>query len=88
MEVDHIFVLIDPQGDDCKSLQRLGLAETYRRQHKGQGTQNVCFCFDNLFVELLWIDDVDEVRSDRIARTKLYERSRWRTDGTHPFGIA
>lgn len=88
MEIDHIFMLINPQEDDVKNLQSLGLVETYRRQHPGQGTQNMCFCFDNLFVELLWINDAADVRSEKIARTKLYERSRWRLDGTNRFGIA
>lgn len=88
MEIDHVFMLIEPTGNHVERLDSLGLKETYRRQHKGQGTQNVCFCFDNLFFELLWINDVDEVRSQQIARTKLYERSLWRTDSTNPFGVA
>lgn len=88
MEIDHIFVLIDPDGNDIKRLHSLGLVETYRRQHPGQGTQNVCFCFDNMFFELLWINGVADALSEKIVRTKLYERSRWRTDGTNPFGIA
>jgi len=73
-----VFMLIDPQGDEIKRLRSLGIAETYRRQHPGQGTQNVCFCFDNLFVELLWINKVEDALSDKITRTKLFERSRWR----------
>ena len=81
-------MLIDPHGDDIKRLQSLGLLETYRRLHPGQGTQNVCFCFDNLFIELLWINDEAEVRSNTIARTGLYERSRWRLEGTNRFGIS
>lgn len=83
-----MFMLTDPQGDDTVRFESLGIAETYRRQHPGQGTQNACFCFDNMFIELLWINRVEDARSEKIARTKLFERSRWRADGTNPFGIA
>lgn len=92
MEIDHIFVMIAPpaQGDamEMTSLEAFGLTQTYRRLHPGQGTQNVCLCFDNLFLELLWVNDVTSVRSAQIARTKLYERSEWRANGSDPFGIA
>jgi hypothetical protein len=88
MEIDHIFMLIDPLGPDISYLRSLGLTETYRRRHIGQGTQNICYCFDNMFLELLWIDDIDSVRGDRIARTGIYERAQWQTAGTNPFGIA
>jgi Glyoxalase-like domain len=88
MEIDHVFVFVGSQGDEVKPFQSLGLVETYRRQHAGQGTQNVCFCFDNLFLELLWVSQADEVRSEKIARTKLAERSQWKTNGANPFGIA
>ena len=88
MEIDHVFIIIDPKGCALAHLQSLGLTQTYRRQHQGQGTENVCFCFDNLFLEVLWINSPADLRSEKIARTKLYERSRWATGGTNPFGIA
>lgn len=86
--IDHIFMLVEEDGPEIDSMASLGLVETYRRTHPGQGTQNVCYCFDNLYLELLWVDDLNAVRSDAIRRTGLYERSLWRTNGTCPFGIA
>ena len=86
--IDHIFMFIEVNGPEIYRLEALGLVETYRRIHPGQGTQNVCYCFDNLFLELLWVDDFDALRSDIVKRTGLYERSLWRTNGTSPFGIA
>jgi hypothetical protein len=86
--IDHIFMLIDPTGPEIARMETLGLIETYRREHPGQGTQNVCYCFDNMFLELLWVDDPEAVTSPNIKRTGLYERSRWRTTHTCPFGIA
>lgn len=88
MEVDHVFVLINPLGPEIGYLRSVGLTETYQRQHAGQGTRNICYCFENMFLELLWIDDTNSVRSKDIARTGLYERAQWKTAGTNPFGIA
>jgi hypothetical protein len=88
MELDHVFVLIEPGGPELTYLRSLGLTETYRRKHPGQGTENICFCFDNLFLECLWITSPDEATSDPIARTGLYERSQWHTRFTSPFGLA
>ena len=88
MELDHVFVFVEPDGPELPYLRSLGLIETYRRRHPGQGTENICFCFDNIFLECLWISSVDEATSDLIARTGLYDRSQWRTRGTSPFGLA
>jgi Glyoxalase-like domain len=88
MELDHVFILIEPLGPEIDYLRSLGITQTYRRRHSGQGTQNICYCFDNLFLELLWIDDANSVRSEPIARTGIYERAQWQTAGTNPFGIA
>lgn len=86
--IDHIFMLIDPEGPEIARMERLGLTETYRRTHPGQGTRNVCYCFDNMFLELLWVDEPDVARSPAIKRTGLYERSLWRSREACPFGIA
>ena len=88
MAVDHIFVFVDPAGPQIAALERIGLVETYRRRHPGQGTANVCYGFDNLYLELLWVTDEREVRSPAIRRTGLYERAQWSAGGTCPFGIA
>lgn len=86
--IDHIFMLIDPEGPEIGQMERLGLAETYRRTHPGQGTRNICYCFDNMFFELLWFDDPVAARSPAIQRTGLFERSMWRSREVCPFGIA
>ena len=88
MDLDHIFVIIEPDGREIARMDELGFVPTYRRKHPGQGTENVCYAFDNLYLELLWICAAEEARSAAIGRTGLYERSRWRADGTCPFGIA
>jgi hypothetical protein len=86
--IDHIFMLIDPEGPAIGQMRELGLVETYRRVHPGQGTRNVCYCFDNMFLELLWVDDPNAALGPTIRRTGLYDRSLWRSQDVCPFGIA
>lgn len=88
MELDHIFVLTSQPDIDIEKLRALGITETYRRDHVGQGTSNACFAFENAFLELLWITDQEQACSPHIARTGLFERSQWQTRHTCPFGIA
>ncbi len=88
MELDHVFIFVEPEGADLTFLKSIGLIETYRRKHRGQGTENICFCFDNMFLECLWVSNAAEMRGDAIARTALYERSGWRDRGTCPIGLA
>lgn len=47
LELDHIFVFIRPDGPEAARLEAIGLVESYRRDHPGQGTSNVCYCFEN-----------------------------------------
>ncbi len=53
-----------------------------------QGTANVCYCFENAFLELLFLTDPSEASSSAIARTGLLQRAAWRELGTCPLGIA
>lgn len=88
LEIDHLFLFIEPEGPEIDALRRLGLTDTYCRAHPGQGTANVCFAFDNLFLELLWLTSEVEARSPAIARTRLWERRQWLNQGSCPFGVA
>jgi hypothetical protein len=65
----------------------LGLTEGSSNVHPGQGTANRRFFFRNAMLELLWVGDEREARSEPIAPTWLWERSRWRQTGASPFGI-
>lgn len=68
--------------------QQLGLNENYRRKHIGQGTANICYCFDNAFLELLWVENENDIKSSAISPTRLYERSRPDLYKSAPLGIA
>lgn len=88
MELDHIFIFSTPDGPEQACFDALGLLPTYRRIHAGQGTANVCYAFENAFIEILWVFNPEEAASEPIRRTQLLERSRWRDGQTCPFGIA
>lgn len=86
-ELCHVFVFVEDRAAALAALDACGLAESFRRRHDGQGTANVCACFDNAYLELLWAEDQGELASISVARTRLAERSRWRDTGASPFGL-
>jgi hypothetical protein len=88
VQLDHIFVGVDDLATAERLGQALGLRETYRRTHAGQGTSNICYCFDNAFLELLVLEDADDAASPAIVRTGLAQRLRWKQSGACPIGIA
>lgn len=88
MQLDHVFCFVDDIETASNALMRLGLEESFRRRHPGQGTANVCFCFENAYLELLAIADRSEACAPAIAATKLWDRSQWRSNGANPFGIS
>ncbi|WP_419904004.1 VOC family protein [Kiloniella sp.] len=92
IEIDHIFVFLDPEEnqdpEEARLLKQAGFVESYRRDHPGQGTTNICYCFDNAYLELLWVKDEAAARSEVISKTRLAERALWKANGNSPFGIA
>lgn len=79
----HVFVF-----GDRDPTPPAGLAESFRREHPGQGTANACFCFDDSYLELLWVADADALTAPAIAPAGLAARAAWRRTGACPFGIA
>lgn len=59
MELDHIFLFVSGETMARKMMDDAGLRVNYARAHPGQGTQNLCACFDNVFLELLWLDGTE-----------------------------
>ena len=87
LELDHVFICCANGAPEADALIRLGLNEGSPNTHPGQGTANRRFFFDNAFLELLWVSDPAEARSEQTRRTKLFERWSGRTSGACPFGI-
>ncbi len=86
-ELDHLFVCTSrgaPEGDE---LVRFGLREGSPNVHAGQGTACRRFPFLNAMIELLWVEDEGEARSETTRRTMLWERWLQRNGGSCPFGV-
>jgi hypothetical protein len=88
LALDHVFVFVEPGAPERAGLEREGLRESFRRRHAGQGTANVCYCFDNAYLELIWEADADELLSPAVAAIGLPARARWRQTGACRLGIA
>ena len=87
LELDHVFVFVAPDAPEAAVLVESGLRESFRRDHPGQGTSNACFCFDNAYLELIWLCDRKEAETAPVARLQLAARAEWQTGDASPFGI-
>lgn len=87
MDLCHVFVFCDRGAPEAAALQRAGWRESFRRSHPGQGTANACYCLDNAYLELLWVEDPAELSGPVAARTGLAGRADWRRTGANPFGL-
>jgi hypothetical protein len=86
MDIHHIFIFSNAAGDEANDLLNFGLSEGSFRIHQGQGTQNRKFYFENFYLEIVWISNEKEFRSEDTALAKLYERAH-HVDGFSPFGL-
>lgn len=83
MELDHIFFFVADEAQARSWMTRDRLRINYGRKHPGQGTQNVCACLDDVFLELLWLDGTSV--SDQTELIGLGARGRGEA---LPLGIA
>jgi hypothetical protein len=84
--VDHIFICTAARGPAAELLRQAGLTEGTPNRHPGQGTACRRFFFSNTMLELLWLEDEAEARSEQTCATKLWERfAAGRT--ASPFGV-
>ena len=82
-ETDHFFMFVRDQHEAETLMRESGLRVNYSRAHPGQGTRNLCACLDDVFLELLWLDDTPiSAESERISLG-----TRGRGHGS-PLGIA
>lgn len=90
MKVDfhHLFCFCAEGAPEADHLVNAGFIEGPRNTHKGQGTANRRFFFQNGMLEFLWVTNLNEIRSDLTGRTRLYDRSEYKKTGFSPFGIA
>ena len=86
-ELDHLFICTSFGAPEADGLVDFGLTEGTPNVHPGQGTSNRRFFFHNSMLELVWLHDEREARSELIAPTRLYERCLYRETGASPFGL-
>lgn len=87
MDVHHIFIFSNSKGEETDELVNSGLSEGSFRVHKGQGTQNRKFYFQNFYLEILWVIDNNEFRSPLTSSAKLCDRADYQKNGYSPFGL-
>ena len=89
LELDHVFVWVAKGAPEAEALQKAGLhLQPETNQHTGQGTASKIFIFENLYLELIWIED-EQAAAKNAARsgTDMLRRARWQQTGASPFGV-
>ncbi len=87
MNIDHIFIFTNDNGKIADELVEFGLAEGSNRIHVGQGTSNRKFYFGNFFLEILWVHDETEIKSELTKPTGLWQRANFKSNDFSPFGL-
>lgn len=86
-ELDHIFICTSVGAPEAQQLVDFGLTEGAPNRHPGQGTANRRFFFENAFLELVWVEDIEEAQSELVRPTGLWKRWSQRDSGAVPFGM-
>jgi hypothetical protein len=85
VEVDHVFIFVERKAPEAIILEQFGLKRTsHPTRHVGAGTASISFLFENAYLELLWVEDEEEVKTQE--RTWAL-RADWRRTGASPFGL-
>ncbi|MBE9212900.1 hypothetical protein IQ247_09375 [Plectonema cf. radiosum LEGE 06105] len=89
LEIDHIFVCLGAAPNKL-SLEKIGLICGEKiSYHPQQGTASSLICFENTYIELIWVED--EIKAEIYAMRSgidFIARSYSPTKITSPFGIA
>ena len=87
MDIDHIFIFTDTNGKIADELISFGLTANESRVHQGQGTTNRTFSFDNFFLEIVWVHNEQEIKSDLVKPSGLWQRAEFYKNNYSPFGL-
>lgn len=87
VELDHFFVITEPQAPQAGALVDAGFLEGSPNRHPDQGTACRRFFFANVMLEFIWLRDAIEARRGPAARTGLADRAERRGGGASPFGL-
>src|SRR5262245_35966152 len=87
LQLHHAFVCASVGAPEARHLLEAGLVEGSRNTHPGQGTANRRFFFERGFLELIWVHDEREARSELAGPTRLWDRWVGRGGAANPFGL-
>lgn len=87
VELDHVFIRAAVGAPEAEQLVEFGLSEGRPNRHPGQGTACRRFFFRNAMLELLWVADSDEARSELGRPLMLLERCTGGMGSVSPFGV-
>jgi len=85
LELDHVFILVEPEAQVADRLLELGFQEGPSNTHPGQGTANRRFYFTNGMVEFLWVRDANEANMGPGKDLRFPERTE--DLNASPFGM-
>ncbi len=63
LELDHVFVFVSEGAPEADKLIEFCFSEGEPNIYPGQGTSNCRFFFNNMMLELLWVSNIDEIKS-------------------------
>ena len=63
LQLDHVFILVEPEAQVADRLLESGFQEGPRTTHPGQGTANRRFYFANGMLEFIWVSDAHEANT-------------------------
>lgn len=89
LQLDHVFLWVTKGAPEAAAFENAGLQLQDRtNQHTGQGTASKVFIFENVYLELIWIDD-EQAAAKNAARSgiDMPGRARWKETGASPFGV-
>lgn len=87
LHLHHVFICTSLGAPEAQELLDAGLVEGSSNTHVGQGTANRRFFFESGFLELIWVHDEREARSELVAPTKLWDRCSERGKAANPYGL-
>jgi len=85
LELDHVFILVEPGAEVADLLLELGIKESFSREHPGQGTSNRRFEFSNGMLEFLFVRNSKEAQNGPGKDLLFTERTE--NKKASPFGI-
>lgn len=88
VELDHVYIVVQPGAEaEVAALRTAGFSVSREAmRHEGQGTASLAVVFQNMYLELLWVDSTVAVAADQSVDD--YRRAEaWRATGASPFGV-